>query len=43
MSCCTISGDGHCAAPWDTLVEESVMLLEITGSIIEDAIHEEIR
>jgi exodeoxyribonuclease V alpha subunit len=38
-----ISGDGHCAAPWDTLVEESVKLLEITGSIIEDAIREEIR
>jgi exodeoxyribonuclease V alpha subunit len=38
-----ISGDGHCAAPWDTLVWESAKLLEITGSIIEDEIHEEIR
>jgi len=38
-----ISGAGHCAAPWDTLVEESVKLLEITSSIIEDAIREEIR
>ena len=38
-----ISGDGHCAAPWETLVEESVKLLEITGSIIETAIQEEIQ
>ena len=38
-----ISGEGHCASPWITLAEESVKLLEIPGSIIEDAIREEIR
>ncbi len=33
-----ISGDGHCAAPWDFLVAESVKLLEITPEIITKAI-----
>ena len=37
-----ISKDGHCAAPWDTLVEESVKLLEISAAIIEEAVQEEI-
>ena len=33
-----LSGDGHCAAPWETLVEESVKLLEIPVVILEQAI-----
>ena len=37
-----LSGDGHCAAPWETLVEESVKLLEIPVVILEQAILEEI-
>lgn len=36
------SGDGHCAAPWDTLVGESVELLGIPQDVINDAIHAEI-
>lgn len=38
-----ISSDGHCAAPWTTLVEESVNLLEIHSITIEEAICAEIR
>jgi exodeoxyribonuclease V alpha subunit len=37
-----LSGDGHCAAPWETLVEESVKLLEIPVVILEQAILEEV-
>jgi exodeoxyribonuclease V alpha subunit len=37
-----ISSDGHCAAPWDTLVKESVKLLEIPEAILEQAILDEI-
>mgnify|MGYP004701533919 CR=1 FL=1 len=37
-----MAGDGHCAAPWDTLVKESSRLLEIEATIIEQAIVEEI-
>ena len=37
-----MAGDGHCAAPWDTLVKESSRLLEIEATIIEQAILEEI-
>ena len=37
-----LSGDGHCAAPHDTLIKESVKLLEIDEVILEEAIREEI-
>jgi exodeoxyribonuclease V alpha subunit len=37
-----ISGDGHCAASWDTLMEEASKLLEISNPILEEAIHAEI-
>lgn len=37
-----MTGDGHCAASWDTLVEESAKLLEIPVVILEQAIVEEI-
>ena len=37
-----ISGDGHCAASWDTLIEEASKLLEISDPILEEAIHAEI-
>jgi len=37
-----ISGDGHCAAPWDRLIEEASKLLEISDPILEEAIHAEI-
>jgi exodeoxyribonuclease V alpha subunit len=37
-----MSNDGHCAAPWDALVEESAKLLEIPVAILEQAILEEI-
>ena len=37
-----ISGDGHCAASWDTLMEEASKLLEISDPILEEAIHAEI-
>lgn len=36
------SGDGHCAAYWDTLVQESSKLLQIDQPIIEQAILAEI-
>ena len=36
------SGDGHCAAYWDTLVQESSTLLQIGQPIIEQAILAEI-
>ena len=36
-----LSGDGHCATPWETLVEESAKLLEIPVVILEQAILEE--
>ena len=37
-----MSNDGHCAAPWDVLVEEAAKLLEIPVVILEQAILEEI-
>jgi len=37
-----IAEDGHCAAPWDTLIEEASKLLEISTPILEEAIHAEI-
>jgi exodeoxyribonuclease V alpha subunit len=37
-----MSGDGHCAAPWESLVAESARLLEIHPHIIEQAVLEEI-
>jgi exodeoxyribonuclease V alpha subunit len=37
-----ISGDGHCAWPWDTLVDTAAELLEIPIAIIEQAIQAEI-
>ncbi|MBI5446439.1 MAG: AAA family ATPase, partial [Deltaproteobacteria bacterium] len=37
-----LSNDGHCAAPRETLVEESVKLLEIPVPVLEEAIREEI-
>ena len=37
-----ISGDGHCAASWDTLIEEASKLLEISNPILEEAINAEI-
>jgi len=37
-----ISGDGHCAASWDTLLEEASKLLEISNPILEEAILAEI-
>ncbi|HVO65265.1 MAG TPA: ATP-dependent RecD-like DNA helicase [Syntrophales bacterium] len=37
-----IADDGHCAAPWDTLIEEASKLLEIDDKILEEAIHAEI-
>jgi exodeoxyribonuclease V alpha subunit len=37
-----IADDGHCAAPWDTLVDEASKLLEIASSIVEEGIHSEI-
>jgi exodeoxyribonuclease V alpha subunit len=37
-----IADDGHCAAPWDTLLQEASKLLEIADQILEEAIHAEI-
>lgn len=37
-----LSGDGHCAAPHDTLIKESIKLLEIDEAILEEAIREEV-
>lgn len=37
-----MSGDGHCAVPWDTLVAESEKLLEIPVETLEEAIRTEI-
>jgi len=37
-----ISGDGHCAWPWDALTEAAAQLLEIPSPIIEEAIRGEI-
>lgn len=37
-----LSGDGHCAAYWDTLVQEASTLLQIDQPIIEQAILAEI-
>jgi exodeoxyribonuclease V alpha subunit len=37
-----IAEDGHCAAPWDTLLQEASKLLEIADAILEEAIHAEI-
>jgi exodeoxyribonuclease V alpha subunit len=37
-----MSGDGHCAVPWETLVTESEKLLQIPVATLEEAIHEEI-
>ena len=37
-----IAADGHCAAPWDTLVDAAVKLLEIAAPIIEEAVHAEV-
>ena len=37
-----IADDGHCAAPWDTLLREASKLLEIADPILEEAIHAEI-
>jgi exodeoxyribonuclease V alpha subunit len=37
-----IADDGHCAAPWETLLEQSSKLLEIPDHIVEEAIHAEI-
>jgi exodeoxyribonuclease V alpha subunit len=37
-----IADDGHCAAPWDTLLQEASKLLEIADPILDEAIHAEI-
>ncbi|GAW65506.1 ATPase AAA [Geoanaerobacter pelophilus] len=37
-----ISGDGHCAASWDRLIEEASKLLEISYPIVNEAINAEI-
>ncbi len=37
-----ISKDGHCASPWDTLVETAAKLLEIPEPVIEAAVRQEI-
>lgn len=37
-----IADDGHCAAPWETLIEEASKLLEIADLILDEAIHAEI-
>ena len=37
-----LSGDGHCAAPHDTLIKEAEKLLEIPEAILEQAIQEEV-
>lgn len=37
-----MSGDGHCAAPHDKLIEEAGKLLQIIEATLEEAIHEEI-
>ena len=37
-----LSGDGHCAAPHDTLIKESVKLLEIDEATLEEAIRTEV-
>jgi exodeoxyribonuclease V alpha subunit len=37
-----MSGDGHCAAPHDKLIEEAGKLLQIVEATLEEAIHEEI-
>lgn len=37
-----LSGKGHCAAPWDTLLTESVKLLEIDAPILDEAIRREV-
>lgn len=37
-----MSNDGHCAAPWDKLVEESAKLLEIPVPVLKEAIREEV-
>jgi exodeoxyribonuclease V alpha subunit len=37
-----MSGDGHCAAPYDTLIQEAEKLLEIPKAILEEAIREEV-
>ena len=37
-----IAGDGHCAAPWESLVDDASKLLEISSAIIEEAVHAEV-
>ena len=37
-----ISGEGHCAAPWESLVDAASKLLEISSAIIEEAVHAEV-
>ena len=37
-----LSGDGHCAAPHDTLIKEAEELLQIPEAILEEAIMEEV-
>jgi exodeoxyribonuclease V alpha subunit len=37
-----MSGDGHCAAQWDTLIEEAAKLLEIPAVVLEQAVVKEI-
>lgn len=37
-----LSGDGHCAAPHDTLIKEAEKLLQIPEATLEEAIQEEI-
>ncbi|MFH0810401.1 MAG: ATP-dependent RecD-like DNA helicase [Pseudomonadota bacterium] len=37
-----ISGEGHCAWPWEELAEAASKLLEIPGEVIDPAIREEI-
>jgi exodeoxyribonuclease V alpha subunit len=37
-----LSGDGHCAAPHETLIQEAEKLLEIPKAILEEAIREEV-
>ena len=37
-----IAGDGHCAAPWESLVDAASKLLEISSVIIEEAVHAEV-
>ena len=37
-----IAGDGHCAAPWEALIEQAARLLQIPPPVVEDAIAAEL-